>query len=120
MAKSFEQLDAWKHAINLAVELYQITNKLPKNEIYGITSQIRRAVVSISSNIAEGSGVGSNLNYIHHLKIAIGSLNEVENLIIIATRLKYIKSEDFKDLDKSIKRIRKLIYGLINYLKKQN
>ncbi len=120
MAKTFEKLDAWKNAIDLAFHIYKITQDFPKEEIYGLTSQIKRAVVSISSNIAEGSGVGTNAGYIHHLKIAIGSLNEVDSLSIIANRLGYIANEDHKRIHNLIEKQGKLLYGLISYLGKKN
>ncbi len=120
MAKTFEKLDAWKNAIDLALLIYQTTRNFPKDEIYGLTSQIRRAVVSISSNIAEGSGVGTNAGYIHHLKIAIGSLNEVDSLSIIANRMGYIANEDHKKIYNLIDKQGKLLYGLISYLKRKS
>ncbi len=120
MGKTFEKLDAWKHAIDLATLIYGITKRFPKDEMYGLTSQIRRAVISISSNIAEGSGVGFKADYIRHLKIANGSLNEVESLLIIANKLGYIKNDDYQTIMNSIEKERKLLYGLIIYLQKKN
>ena len=120
MAKTFEKLDAWKNAIELSLLIYKTTQNFPKEEIYGLTSQIRRAVVSISSNIAEGSGVGTKAGYIRYLKIAIGSLNEVESLTIIANKLNYINEEDFQIMNFSIDKQGKLLYGLISYLEKKN
>jgi four helix bundle protein len=119
MGKTFEKLDVWKHAIDLALLIYKITRNFPKEEIYGLTSQIRRAVISISNNIAEGSGVGSNADYIRYLRIANGSLNEVESLTIIANKLSYIKNDDFNEIKRSIEKERKLLYGLIIFLEKK-
>jgi four helix bundle protein len=116
MGRTFEKLEAWKYAIKLATQIYEITKKFPEDELYGITSQIRRAIISISSNIAEGSGVNSKLNYIRHLKIANGSLYEVESLLIVAHRLGYIKNNEKESIINSIEKERKLLYGLITYL----
>jgi four helix bundle protein len=120
MGKTFENLDAWKHAIELATLIYEITKSFPKEEIYGLTSQIRRAVISISNNIAEGSGVGSKADYIRYLKISNGSLNEVESLTIVASKLNYIENEDYKKIINSIEKERKLLYGLMIYLQKKD
>ena len=116
MGKTFEKLEAWKDAINLATQIYIITKAFPEEEIYGITSQIRRAVISVASNIAEGSGVGSNANYIRHLNIANGSLNEVESLSLVANNLGYIEKGKYDSIINSIEKERKLIYGLKIYL----
>jgi four helix bundle protein len=75
MAKTFETLDVWKKSMDLGLDIYKITKNFPKEEIYGLTAQIRRAVMSVSNNIAEGSGLDSNRQFIKHLKISKGSLN---------------------------------------------
>ena len=84
------KLEVWKEAVELTVEVYELTKAFPKEEIYGLTSQIRRAVVSVPSNIAEGCARKSATETIHFLYIAIGSLAEVETQIIISNRLGYI------------------------------
>ena len=83
-------------------------------------SQIRRAVVSISNNIAEGTGVRYKGRFIYHLRIAIGSTNEVENLSIIANKLDYLSTEDYKKIEKDVENTRKLIFGLIRSLKQDS
>jgi four helix bundle protein len=120
MGKTFEKLNAWKQAIELATLIYKITKDFPKDEIYGLTSQIRRAAISISSNIAEGSGVDSKADYIRYLRIANGSLNEVESIAIVANKLNYIDNENYKNIIEKIEKERKLIYGLIIYLQKKD
>ena len=120
MGKTFENLDVWKHSVDLSTKIYCVSKQFPKEELYGITSQIRRAVISVTSNIAEGSGVNSNADYIRYLGIASGSLNEVESLIVVAEKLGYLKINEFKELKKSIEIERKLLYGLINYLRKKD
>ena len=111
--RDYKGIKAYKLADDLVLKIYDVTRNFPKEEIYGLTSQIRRAVISISNNIAEGSGVGSNADYIRYLRIANGSLNEVESLSIIANKLSYIKNDDFIEIKKSIEKERKLLYGLI-------
>ena len=82
--KSYRDLIAWQKAINLVTEVYNLTKKFPQSEVYGLTNQLRRAWVSIPSNIAEGSSRKSTLEFMRFLKIAQGSLAELETQIIIA------------------------------------
>lgn len=110
-----KELEAWKKAIEFVSEIYELTKNFPKEEIYGLTSQIRRSAVSIPSNIAEGSARQSDKEFIQFLYIAIGSLVELETQLIIAQNLSYIKTID-NHTDK-IGHIRKLLVGLIKYLK---
>jgi four helix bundle protein len=116
MAKMYENLDAWKEATNLAVRIYQITRTFPKEEIYGITSQIRRAAVSISSNIAEGAGRKSKNDFRQFVHVASGSLNEVESILHICFRLDFIKPNAYQDLKEDVDKVGRLIGGLIKYL----
>jgi four helix bundle protein len=116
MGKTYEDLDAWKEAIHLAVQVYQVTRGFPKDEIFGITSQIRRASLSVSSNIAEGAGRRSKKDFSHFVHIALGSLNEVESLLTICCRLDLISHERFSELQESAGKVGRLIGGLIRYL----
>ncbi len=109
-------LDAWKRSIELVVKIYKITEGFPKVEMYGITSQIRRAAVSIPSNIAEGAGRSSDKEFIHFLSIALGSLAEVDTQLIICCELKFISKEIYNQFEIYIMNIRKLILGLKRYL----
>jgi len=110
-----KELDAWKQAMALTKDIYIITRKFPKDEQYGIVSQIRRAAVSIPSNIAEGSARNSDREFIQFLYIAQGSLAELETQLLIAKELKYTDNND--EIFSNIKSIQKLIQGLIKYLK---
>ena len=85
--KSYRDLLVWQEAIDLAVHVYELTKSFPRDEIYGLTSQLRRASVSISSNIAEGYGRDTTGAYVNHLKIARGSINEVESLLEVCNRV---------------------------------
>jgi four helix bundle protein len=110
-----KELDVWKKAIDTVVETYRLSDGFPKNEMFGLSQQLRRAAVSIPSNIAEGAARGSDKECIHFLYIAMGSLAEVETQIIIAERLGYITTEE--QILESVKTIRKMLAGLIKYLK---
>ncbi len=108
-----KKLDAWKMSIDLVAEVYKVTKTFPKNEEYGITSQMRRSAVSVPSNISEGAGRDSKKEYIRFLNISIGSLSELETQMIIAQRLKYINNSIIFD---EIVKVRKLLIGLKKYL----
>ena len=110
-----KDLDVWKAGIDLASLIYETTKSFPKEEMYGLSGQLRRAAVSVPSNIAEGAARNSDKEFIQFLYIALGSLAEVDTQIIIAGRLGYIKdSSSLFDLVSSIKQ---MTLGLIKYLK---
>ena len=90
IVKTYRELIAWQKATDLAVHVYRITEVFPRSEQYGLTNQLRRAAVSVPSNIAEGQGRGSTNDFRRFLAIAYGSLQEVETQIIIAQRLGYL------------------------------
>ena len=110
-----KDLDVWKKGIDLVAAIYKVTNSFPRSEIYGLTSQLRRAAVSVPSNISEGAARNSDKEFIQFLYIALGSLSEAETQIIIAKRLSYIKIEE--KLLHEIETLRKMVTGLIKYLK---
>jgi four helix bundle protein len=91
---SYQDLLVWQKAMDLASDCYKITKKFPKEELFGITSQIRRSAVSIPSNIAEGQGRNSKNEFVHFLGIAQGSLRELETQIILSQRVEYISYEE--------------------------
>lgn len=114
--KTHKDLDVWKEAVCLTEKVYFITAKFPKSEIFGLTSQIRRAVVSIPSNIAEGAARQSNKEFIQFLYIALGSCAELDTQLILAEKLSFsIDSLDY--LKKDLERIMQMINGLIRNLK---
>jgi len=112
MIKSFKELTVWQEAMNLVEMVYKKTIVLPKTEMYGLTSQIRRAAVSIPANIAEGYGRRSRKEYIHFLSIASGSIMELETHILIIERLKLIQSEVSEQLQNQLSSVRRLLSGL--------
>jgi len=114
---NFKELLVWQKSINFVTEIYELTNDFPKNEMYGLVSQIRRASISIPSNIAEGNSRRSVADYLQFLKIARGSCAEVETQLIIAQNLKFLNEEHYLKLNQDIIEISKLLNGLINSLK---
>jgi four helix bundle protein len=113
-----KDLEVWKKSIGFVSELYRVTNSFPKEEIYGLTSQIRRAAVSVPSNIAEGSARQSDKEFIQFLYIALGSVVEVETQFIIALRIGYL--ERTEEIIKEAESIRRMILGLIKHVKGKN
>lgn len=113
---SFKDLDVWKKGIDFVAEIYKLTSRFPKDELYGLVSQMRRAAVSIPSNIAEGQGRRNAKEFIQFLYIAKGSLAEIETQLIICQRLNYL--EESTNLFDDIKRLRTMLVGLINALNK--
>lgn len=113
--KTHKDLDAWKNAMDLVEIVYQCTRSFPEQENYGLSSQIKRAAVSIPSNIAEGAARKGDKEFIQFLYVALGSLAEVETQLLLAQRLGYLDA--IEDIIVKIESIKKLIYGLIRYIK---
>ena len=116
--ESFTDLNAWREAHQLSLKIYWLTDKFPDKEIYSLTSQLRRAAVSITSNIAEGFSRQGKKEKIQFYYTAKGSLTELQSQIILARDLGYIKQEDFKDLADKTVLVSKLIFGLIKSIRK--
>lgn len=114
---SHQKLDAWQKAMKLVVEIYNHTKEMPKEELYGLTNQIRRSAVSIPSNIAEGCARQSDKETIQFLYISIGSISEVETQLLIAKELGYLKN--IENILCSLNSEKGIILGLIKYLKKK-
>ena len=114
--RSHKDLDAWKKSMDLVDSIYKVTKSFPNEELYSLTNQMRRAAISIPSNIAEGAARGSKNDFIRFLYIALGSLSELETQVIIANRLGYLTNPN--NLLNDIGIIRKLINGLIYSLKR--
>lgn len=114
----YTELEVWKESRILANVIYESSKVFPKEEMYGLKSQIRRCAVSVPSNIAEGCGRRTSADTIQFLHISRGSLYELETQLFIALDQDYIGQEDFKALAKQILKCKKLINGFINYYKK--
>lgn len=117
--RDFKKYDIWQLSHSLTLEVYKITSTFPKEEIYGLSSQIRRAVSSIPTNISEGCGRNSDKEFNQFLNIALGSANETEYLLILSRDLNYINNEIFEKLDKEINTIKSKIYKLKQILIQQ-
>jgi len=115
--KTHRDLEVWKNSIELVVDIYNLTRKYPKEELYGLISQIRRAASSIPANIAEGAGRFHNKEFIQFLYIAIGSVAELETHLVVSEKLKYISNEELEECETKIKIIRNQTLGLIKFLR---
>ena len=113
-------LDVWIETRKLANLVYNQTKKFPKEEVFGITNQIRRCAVSIPSNIAEGCGRNTSKETVHFLFIARGSLYELETQIYLTADQNYINNVDFEEILNQITLSKKLLNGFINYYRNKN
>ena len=114
---NFKELNSWKEAKIVCVLIYKLTSKFPSSEIYGLTSQIKRAAVSIPSNIAEGAGRNTNKDFARFIAIAIGSAFELETQLLIAKELELASKEEVEDLLLKLNKIQKM---LVNFQKHLN
>lgn len=112
--KTHKDLDVWKESMALAKQVYGLTKSFPKEEIYGLVSQMRRATVSIPSNIAEGAARNSDKEFIQFLYVSLGSLAELETQLLLSRELGFLKNEE---INGNVERTRKLLLGLIKYLR---
>lgn len=113
---SFRGLVVWKQAMRLAKDCYFVTKAFPKEELYGLTSQLRRASVSVPANIAEGSGRGSRKDYQQFLRIALGSLREVETYVLLCLDIELVSQEQSEVLIQQVGSISRLLRALIRSL----
>jgi four helix bundle protein len=119
-ARTYRDLVAWKRAIDLVVKVYAITRGFPREEVYGLTSQIRRAAVSIASNIAEGQGRGVGNEFTRYLRISQGSLQELETQLMIAERLGYLDAVTLTATLEKADEVGRLLRGLHKAVAKSN
>lgn len=116
---SYLDLDVWQQARVLVKNIYQLTRKFPKEEQFGLTTQLRRAVISVPSNIAEGCGRNHFKDSIQFFFIARASLYEVETQIIVSTDLGFLSEQELETILNQVTRCKKLLNGFINYFQKQ-
>jgi four helix bundle protein len=114
--KSYKELVVWQKAYGLCLDVYRATRRFPKDELYGLTSQLRRAAASVPSNIAEGYGRHSTADYIRSLRIAYASLCEVETQLLLARDLSYLSGSDHAKLSDSLGDVERLLQALIRSL----
>ena len=117
MRFNFEELDVWNIALDFAEKIYALSKNFPKDEMYGITLQLRRASLSISLNIAEGKGRYSNKEFKQFLFVARGSLYETVTLMKMCLRLSYLSNKEYQDLIADCERMQSKIGGLLSYLR---
>ena len=118
MLKSYRDLDVWNRSLTLVTEVYRITRKLPAEERFGLTSQLRRAAVSVPCNIAEGYGRFTRGEYLNQLSVARGSLFEVEALVAVCQALAMLPNDDLSILDDHVVQIRSMLRRLKEGLQK--
>jgi four helix bundle protein len=112
--QSYKDLIVWQKAMEMVTAIYELTENFPKEEMYGLTSQIRRSAISVASNIAEGRARGSSGEFLQFLKIAYGSGAELETQIEIAKRLKNTKTLDYTTVDSLLLEVMKMLNSLMN------
>ena len=117
MIKHYSELVVWQKAMDLAESVYKATAMFPREELFGLTGQVRRAAVSVPSNIAEGQGRRSTNEFLQHLSIARGSLQETETQILLAGRLAYLGSQSVNQLMNLASEVGKLINALTSSLR---
>ncbi|MFA7468876.1 MAG: four helix bundle protein [Desulfotomaculaceae bacterium] len=117
--QDFKKLNVWNKSHLLAINIYRATSSFPKSELYGLTSQIRSACVSVPANIAEGCGRDSNADFGHFLQISLGSAHEVQYYILLAHDLKLLNDNDYDNLDSQINEIKRMLITLIKTVKSE-
>jgi four helix bundle protein len=117
MGHNFKELKVWQKAIDLAEKIYKVSANFPADERFGLTSQIRRASVSVASNIAEGSGRGTKKQFAYFLAIALASAYEVETQLIIAQKLKCINDNDFEEISSLLTEVQKMLFAFSKTIK---
>jgi len=115
--RSYQDLIAWQKAMDLVTEIYEVSHKFPREEIFALTSQLRRVAVSIPSNIAEGQGRSSRKEFLYYLGNAKGSLSEVETQVLIARKLDYIDDEVSNSLLNLSAEVGRILNGLLASLR---
>jgi len=113
--KPHKKLDVWQMAMDLVMEIYRITESFPKEEKYGLSNQVRRAAVSVPSNIAEGAARQTKKEFVNYLHMAQGSLSELDTQLEVARRLAFLDGKIWEDLDKVLQRVDKMLTGLIRH-----
>lgn len=119
MLKNYKELAVWKKAYDLCLEIYRVTKGFPVEERYGLTSQLRRAAVSVPSNIAEGYGRKTTPDYIRTLYIAYGSLCEMETQALLSHDLHYVKDKEMNKVENDIGEVERMLKALIKSLEEK-
>ena len=112
--KGYRNLVVWQKAMELAKKVYLVTRNFPEEEIYALTSQVRRSAVSVPGNIAEGKGRGTDKEFVQFLRIALGSLYELQTQLELALRIEYITEKEFESIDQQMFEVEKMLNSLIS------
>ena len=115
--RDFKDLEVWQRAVDLVVESYRLTKSFPSEERYGLSAQVRRAAVSVPSNIAEGRGRFGLGSFLYHLSVSSGSLMELETQFVIAARLEYLTPTEAQELMERTAAVRRLLAGMVRALR---
>ena len=115
--QDFRKLQVWKISHDLTLKIYELTSGFPREEIYGLTNQVRRACASIPTNIAEGCGRESSADFARFLQIAMGSASETEYLILLARDLKYVNAGQYVELVDAIVSVKKMLTALLRKIR---
>ena len=115
--RDFRKLQVWEKAHFLVLDMYRITSKFPKAEVYGLTSQIRRSAASIPENIAEGCGKESSSDFKRYLSTAMGSASELEYELLLAHDLSYLTEDNYRKTQDQIVEVKRMLTGLINSIR---
>lgn len=118
--KDFKELKVWHKAYALSLAIYEKSRNFPKEELYGLTSQLRRAAVSVGANIAEGCGRRSDGEFIRFLQIARGSVAEVEHHLLLTRDLKFLTSDVHRDLEKKVIEVQRMLTSLVTAIEQRN
>jgi len=118
--KTHKDLNVWQESIKLVTLIYEKTRLFPKDELYALSSQIKRSAISIPSNISEGAVRESNKDYLRFLFIAQGSISELDTQLIIAKNLNFLTGNDYAQIDRKLSEIRKMLVGLIKFRKQKS
>jgi four helix bundle protein len=114
--RSFRDIRVWAKSHAVTLSIYEVTRTFPKDELYSLTSQMRRAATSMPANIAEGSGRGSHADFARFVQMAIGSASEVEYLLLLARDLRYVDPAKFQDLEERVIEVRRMLIAFLRRL----
>ena len=117
--RNYRDLQVWSKSYELSLELYRLSRSFPREEIYGITSQLRRAAVSIGANLAEGCGRRTNAEMGRFVRIAMGSASELDHHLLLCKDLGFLREEDYKRTARSLIEVRKMLGGLLDSIESE-
>ncbi|MHB8883200.1 MAG: four helix bundle protein [Thermodesulfovibrionales bacterium] len=115
--QNFRELQVWKKSHALTVAIYKATTIFPKEEIYGLTSQMRRAAVSVAANIAEGCGRGGKADFARFIQMALGSASELEYLLLLSCEIQYLNDSEYEKLSSEVIEVKKMLTSFMKKLK---